>query len=116
MASDAPRGFEADRDRDSTDAVVSVMLNEQARRVFKFLQQSGEQVVSRDALVNHLHNMTDTADDREQVATKLTHVTLPKLDDVGLIKYDHQSATVKYRETPLSEWASTFLTLREEAT
>ncbi|WP_225336160.1 DUF7344 domain-containing protein [Halomicrobium urmianum] len=115
MSSDATSEPDADRAPDSFDVVVSALLNEQARRVVEFFQISGEQVVSRDALVDHLHDMTETADDREQVAIRLTHVTLPKLDDVGLVEYDRQSHTVRYREPPLPEWVSAFLTLREEA-
>lgn len=116
MSSDAHRGLEADCGRENFDAVVSVLLNEQARRVIEFFQNSGELVVSRDALADHLHDISETADDRDRVAIKLTHVTLPKLDDAGLIEYDHQRPSVKYRETPLSECASTLLTLREDAT
>lgn len=116
MSNDATKGLESDWGLDSFDVVVSALLNEQARRVVEFFQTSGEQVVSRDALVDHLHNMTETADDRDQIAIELTHVTLPELDDVGLVEYEGRSHTVRYRETPLPEWVSTFLTLREEAT
>jgi|GEM_PF-5607024 len=115
MSNNATKEIEADWNLDSFDVVVSALLNEQARRVVEFFQTSGEQVVSRDAIVDRLHDMTETADDRDQIASELTHVTLPKLDDVGLVQYDRQSHTVRYRETSMPEWVSAFLTLREEA-
>jgi hypothetical protein len=39
-----------------------------------------------------------TADFREQVATRLVHSNLPKLDDAGLVAYDREARTVRATE------------------
>lgn len=114
MSSDAISGTDDEWGPDSVDALVVALSNEQARGVIEFFQGSGAQVVSREALAEHLHEMAEPAKDQEQVVLRLDHVTLPKLEDVGLIEYDRQGQTISYRATDRSEWAVRFLTLRDE--
>lgn len=92
------RGLKQTGGPDSFGLVVSALLSEQAHRVITFSQQSGEQAVSCDVPGDHLHDVMETAADRDQIALEPTHVTLPKLDDVGLVEDEHQRRAVRYRE------------------
>ncbi|GAA0669915.1 ArsR family transcriptional regulator [Natronoarchaeum mannanilyticum] len=64
-----------------------------AEREFLPLEEVSERVASRD------HDGADP----QTVRVELHHVHLPKLDDAGLLEYDHELNTVRYESDPVVE-------------
>ncbi|WP_425499326.1 DUF7344 domain-containing protein [Natronosalvus caseinilyticus] len=83
--------------------VCSVLANEWCRSVLYYFQESTPTVASYEALITHRCKHDDTIDTREQAAIALQHVTLPKLEEAGIIEYDGRSSSVRYRGFPQLE-------------
>lgn len=85
---------------DSTDALFSALANKRRRHVLQYFQSSSDDVASLEELVDAVPR-DERTDGRKRVALRLHHVTLPKLEDAGLLEYDARSNTVRYRGNPL---------------
>ena len=91
-------------DRDSRlDSMFSVLADERRRQVLQYFRSTGDDVASVENLVDYAVERGGSGSDRERVALRFHHATLPKLGDAGCIEYDARSDTVRYREDPLLE-------------
>lgn len=88
------------RGNDSTDALFSALAHENRRHVLRYFESSGVDVASLEELVDAIPR-DERTDDRNRVVLRLHHVTLPKLEDAGIVEYDTRSNTVRYRGNPL---------------
>lgn len=76
---------------------------EYRRQTVRYFRESGETVASLDDLVDHVVEATTGEPDRERIATQLHHVSLPKLDDAGVVEYDFRTHTARCRDPPRLE-------------
>lgn len=117
------------RDRKSTSRVEEADSAISASKLFELLAQPGnrytlaylsraEGSVPYDDLVEYVVDKggtpegLSTAEFRNQVATRLVHSNLPKLDDSGLIEYDASDKMI--RSTEATEVAVPYLELAME--
>lgn len=68
-----------------------------ADREFLPLEELSERVASRR------HDGADGPAEPRAVRIELHHVHLPKLDEAGLLEYDHETNTVYYESDPVVE-------------
>jgi len=68
-----------------------------ADQKFLPLDELSERVVARH------HDGADGSVDPQAVRVELHHVHLPKLDEAGLLEYDHEINTVYYEPHPVVE-------------
>jgi predicted transcriptional regulator len=96
MISDPPSLAEVAEETDRADALIAALADDQTRQVFQYVYESDERVFLVDGLVDSLLDAECEPEDRDRLAIRLHHVTLPKMADVGLIEYDARSHTVRY--------------------
>lgn len=90
-------------EQEEWDAVATASRTRRRHEVLAQLARSGP-TLTLDEVAEGLASSTRPAegsrcsDDgrREQVAVRLHHQTLPKLDEVGLVRYDHSRHEVEY--------------------
>jgi len=95
------------------DDVLRALADQRRRRVLAYLREHGD--ATRDELVDVLTGWlaTDRAsgeadsEDHTRTALSLSHVALPKLDDVGLVTVDEETDTVALAD--MSPWVETCL-------
>ncbi|WP_449272369.1 DUF7344 domain-containing protein [Halorussus halophilus] len=92
------------RDRQAHDAadvdrLFSVVSSAQRRGVIDYFRTSSDSTASLETLVDHIvsDEKQTKAERRKRVATHLHHSALPKLTSAGVVEYDAQSGTVRYR-------------------
>lgn len=73
---------------DDTAEVDTVLRTTHGLAVLEDVHTREDTVVSLDDLVASLDVETDAFDDRRRLAVRLHHVTLPTLDEAGVIDYD----------------------------
>lgn len=78
------------------DALLRALANEHHRQVMWYFQTVEDDVAAVTDLIDYVVAEQSGDTTREQVETTLHHVTLPKLADLGVIKYDARSQTVRY--------------------
>lgn len=86
----------------SLDACFQLVADRRRRRVIQQLRHETDGTTTIDDLVDRLHSggsvsADDRHVDREDLAIQLHHTTLPKLEDHGVVDYDHRSGTVRYQ-------------------
>lgn len=86
-----PNSLNMDQGR---DALLSALTNQHCRFVIAYFRNASEDHASVDDVAAALARR-DHADET-QIAIRLHHVTLPKLDDIGLVDYDARTKTVRY--------------------
>lgn len=87
------------------DRLHTALAADDRRAILQYFQSADDDVASLDDLVESLYTRDDQSADREQVAIRLHHATLPKLSDIELLDYDARTRTVRYYGHPLlSEW------------
>lgn len=102
MTSQHPeRRFETE----TMNRLVSVLSDEDNRRVLNYFRESSEDVASLDELAESVANQQPGSDPRspERIAVRLHHVGLPKLGEAGLVEYDPRSETVRCWNHPVLE-------------
>jgi len=82
---------------------IEALASHRRRRVLYYLLDTDDGLVPTDDLVDHVLEHDPKADDRDEITLSLHHVHLPKLSDAGLIEYDTQGGTVRYRESTMVE-------------
>ena len=90
----------------SLDQLFGVLADDQRRHLLTYLFERDADVASFDDLTEYIvvQDADSVADlDTDDVAISLYHKHLPRLAAAGLIEYDMQSRTVRYRGTPLLE-------------
>lgn len=78
----------------STDELLNVLANRDSRRTLDYLRTKADDTMQVHQLARELK--TDEARSVEQLATRLHHAILPKLEDVGAIDHDPRTNTVRY--------------------
>lgn len=78
------------------DTALEVLASAQRRRLLGYLLDETDPPTNRDELAEQ---MAVRDADRQTVETSLAHHHLPRLDDVGVIEYDHRSGGVRFDET-----------------
>ncbi|WP_210424898.1 ArsR/SmtB family transcription factor [Halorussus halobius] len=99
------------------DALFEALADQQRRRILAYLDDcEGDAATVADLTdgiapgVDAASASSDSGDDastgeRERVATRLHHVHLPKLAEVGLVEFDDGSGVVRYRGgAVVSDW------------
>lgn len=105
--SSSTKGLPADR-------LLSMMADQQRRAVLRVLLERSDEAMSVDELVATLTDEESRSpDDQQETAKKTTislyHVHLPKLAEAGLVEFDQQSDTVRYRATDTVETVLRFV-------
>lgn len=67
------------------------------------IQQTENEIMRLDDLVNSLRDSNALATNSEQLAVRLHHVTLPKLDAIGAIEYEPGNHIIESGESDLIE-------------
>lgn len=86
----------------STDRLLEVLADRRRRTLLRYLAGQGDRAVNTPELAAELAaEAAAPTDDRpdtfERTVTDLCHVHLPKLAETGLVEYDRQHGTVRYR-------------------
>ena len=79
---------------ETTNELLRVLANEDCRRVLACLRTRQDDTIPVRALAAQLR--ADDMSDPDQLATRLHHNVLPKLEDVGVIEYDTDTDTILY--------------------
>lgn len=87
----------------SLEDILRSLADDHRRYVIEYLSETDGEVASLNELVDYVATHCSDAFGPEEVAIRLHHVCLPKLDDAGLLEYDSRSETVRYRPEPLVE-------------
>lgn len=97
------------------NAIFSALADETRRHVLRYFISAPETATEVDDLVAYILAQDGTLDDPERIAIQFNHVTLPKLDEAGLLEYDARSDFVRYQEPPWMEAVWSFVTEMEDA-
>lgn len=103
---DGPRGqVTADGGRPALDRVLEGLSRERDRHILYHLMDNEptefDELVDAIAAVEAGRSAAAVPDDvHEEIRTKLYHMRLPKLEDLGIIEFDERSGAVRYRNPP----------------
>ncbi|MFB6165275.1 MAG: hypothetical protein ABEJ31_08970 [Haloarculaceae archaeon] len=86
----------------AVDALLGALADERRRRVVEYFRTADADSASVAELVDHAADRDGETGPRERLAVRLHHVTLPKLEAAGIVAFDHEGATVRYRGGPLA--------------
>jgi len=95
------RSVQSNTKCDPTERMLAVLADQQRRRILQHLETSFDDRVSVSRLARAVAEMsttTKTGDKVERAAIRLRHVHLPKLAEAGLVDYDPNSRSVRYRQ------------------
>lgn len=93
----------------SFDTVLDLIAAARRRTLLYALKDSQSSSLTLDALVDAVSERESSIpkrtppDSREEVRMALRHVHLPKLDEVGIVDYDPEAATVRYHRNEALE-------------
>lgn len=85
-----------------TDSVLSVLAVEARRQVVRYFVESSDRTATVDELTGYVAKRLDDRS-RQHVRLNLHHVHVPKLANAGLVEYNPQALTVRYRRHPVAE-------------
>lgn len=91
-------------DEAALDRLLSALADAQRRQVLDCLVSAREDDVTVGELAEQVERR-GPGTDPEQVAVRLHHATLPRLDDAGLVDYRPESKVVSYRGDGLRDGA-----------
>lgn len=80
------------------DELLTALTDRHCRATVIYFRDTSEEVLTLDELADGL--VDQFSEDSDEVAIQLHHMTLPRLEDVGLLEYDPRSHTVRYRGHP----------------
>lgn len=83
---------------DELDELLTILADQYRRDVLSYFRDTSTVDASVDDLVSEVREQGHGTE--EQVAIRLSHVTLPRLAEAGVIEYDTRSETVKYHGHP----------------
>lgn len=86
---------------DYRDELRYVLTTRHGRAVLEDIHRREDDVVSLDELVVSLHADSETVDGRDQLAERLHHVTLPKLEEFGAIDYNATARRIESQDGEL---------------
>lgn len=96
------------------DTLLGELRHRYRRGILTFFGESERDRAHIDELVEHLCIRNDDSSDPERLAVVLHHEVLPALTDAGLIEYDPETNTARYRENSRLERALSLLSELEE--
>lgn len=95
----------SDGGRPPLDRVLEALSRECDRCILYTLMEN--EVVELDDVIDEVleresgEPATTASDDvRREIRAKLHHQRLPKLEDLGIVEYDHRNGSVRYRNPP----------------
>jgi len=92
-----------ERHPQSIDSLLEALADERRRAVVRYLSEASNDAASVSHLADHLLEHCEAANDPENVAVHLHHVSLPKLEDAGLVEFDARRHRVEYLPNPRAE-------------
>ncbi|WP_247730097.1 DUF7344 domain-containing protein [Halovivax limisalsi] len=84
-----------------TSDVLTALSNECCRAVVAYGREHDASTVTFSALSHAASRLTSL--DPPQIDVQLHHSALPRLDDLGLVEYDYDARTVRFRDHPVLE-------------
>jgi hypothetical protein len=87
-------------DADGLDACLGLVADRHRRRLVEELRRAPDGEADISTIVDRMCADRDGSDDaaaREQLAVRLFHVHLPKLEAFGAVEYDLDRGTIEYR-------------------
>jgi hypothetical protein len=87
------------------DSIFELLSNRVRRYALYYLYQQGNETAGITELVQFIAAETSETDhlDAESVYIRLRHNHLQKMDEYGVIEYDHPTGSVRYDGTPILE-------------
>lgn len=87
---------------DDLDDCLGLVSDRQRRRIIHRLRDAPDGETTVDVLAEHLcrgpsASVTGRAPDRDELVLQLAHTHLPKLAEHGVVEYDRDRGTVRYR-------------------
>lgn len=83
------------------DGYLRLIADRRRRQIIQQLREEAGRETTIDALVDRLYRSDTTAGERhqnrEELAIQLYHTALPRLEDYGVVEYDPDAGTVRYR-------------------
>lgn len=101
--------LEAKRKEKLLDSVFDAFADQRRRLVIGYLREAPDGVASYDDLVDYVSKHVLDTKGSEKLKNQLHHVTLPKLENVGVIEYDRRSETVRYQSLYLVDGLAEFI-------
>ena len=86
---------------DRKDELLALLADERRRTILTYLRESSTGVATVETLTAAIDGEDRGGDEADAIA--LVHSALPRLEDAGLIEFDYQRKTVKYRSVPEAE-------------
>lgn len=83
------------------DELLSLLADDRRRAILTCLRESPSDVATVQMLTDEIDK--EDHGGTEANAIVLVHSDLPRLDDGGLVEFDKQSMTVRYRSVPVAE-------------
>lgn len=80
---------------DTADEALRVLADRHCRATATLLWEAPEETVTLETIAHDLS--TQDPRDPERLASRLHHVVLPKLAEIGVVEYDREDATAGYR-------------------
>lgn len=103
----SPESISADGGQGLFDRIFTALSNRRRRYVLYYLEHAEPATISE--IARHVvawetdtppAAIDDESDPVRHVLVALYHDHLPRLDDLGLIEYDHRSGDVRFRDCP----------------
>ena len=76
---------------------LTVLADPSCQAVLAYFHKRSSGAATVDELASYWAERSDRKRDYDQCSIRLHHVTLPKLDDHGIVAYDAGRGTVRYR-------------------
>lgn len=86
----------------SLDAMFRALADGHRRQVLAVLDDSGDALVDLDDIAAHVRSRTAERAGWSRLEAKLHHVDLPALTAAGVLEYDSERRTVRFR--PDEQW------------
>lgn len=83
---------------DNTAELETVLRTRHGLVVLEDVHTRDDATVPLDEIVTSLDVESDAFDDRHQLAVRLHHVTLPKLDEAGVLEYDLEDRLIECQD------------------
>lgn len=93
---------------------LNVLAHEQCRAVLYYFARHSTEVATVTDLAEFVHDQNRQAVTATHTKTRLHHVTLPRLAEVGVLEYDARSNTARYRGQPTLEVWVNYVVEQEE--
>lgn len=86
------------------DETLSVLAHDDCRAVLHYFRRHSTDVTTVSDLTEFICERQET-EDRSGIEISLHHSALPRLADAGIVDYDAESNTARYRaNSPVEEW------------